>query len=172
MASCSFSFFSFPQLFSQCVCCRETVAPLYQKLPGNGAGIICLQIHEPQTVETESWEQLRSWHHQCFSWLWHMLCNVLSAVTKNQAHNAGAVPAIWKHWQSYHRADVNCTLPVSAASGERGHVVLSTLLKRTSCFLSTNTQSCGSRRNTGSSHGPGTVIKRIISFLSSLKRDH
>lgn len=33
---------------------ERLVAPLYQKLPGNGAGLICLQIHEPQMVETES----------------------------------------------------------------------------------------------------------------------
>lgn len=107
------------------------------------------------------------------TWPPHMLCSVLSAVTTNQAHSPEAIPALGKYWPSTcHRADVTCTLPVSAASGERGHVVLSILLKRISCFLSTSTLCCGSWRNTVNSNGTGTVIKRIISFLSSLQRDH
>ena len=65
-----------------------------------------------------------------------MLCNVLSASCQNQARNAEAIPAVWKHWLSYCRADktIIYTLPVLATSAEKEHVVLSILLKRTFMF--------------------------------------
>lgn len=38
-------------------------------------------------------------------WLLRTLSNVLSASSQNPAHNAEAIPAIWKHWLNYCRED-------------------------------------------------------------------
>lgn len=137
MALYFFKSSSSPLPFSQQVCCRDT---------GGTAAIKNCLIMELALFackyRNHKWWKLNPENSPdpdtvtASTWLLHMPSKVPSALSQNQVRNAEAIPAIWKHRLSYCRADKSIiyTLPVSATSAEKEHVVLSILLKRTFLF--------------------------------------